>query len=1725
MVKITKSIAFILIFSCLVGVAYAGTAGEETGEGALFENSLIPVPGNDTSVAYPTEGLYSGNQAGVKSSIDDLIEENSESSITVGSATVNAGETVEIPVSVASLTGAEGIGFMVFFDPQYVEVVSVQATPITTTNASLTYNVTDFHGHQGSLHVAMTHDSLDVGVVPVSLATITFKAKTGIYGESELFLENAEWSHEFIDVPFNFTYFGSLTINSPNLPDLTGYLSPAPPEFIKKYENGTIFMDPTFVIRNVGKIGLNQDFVVQVSFVGKTADYTIQNPIAVDSNFTIYTDVTIVPTSSDTEVIEESGTDYVKLWITAGGDISPGLKTISININPEGDKRVEEIRYDNNYIETQATVTYPDLLPVLKTELVTGLSSSNTTIDRNVIPGTHRVTYGVENEGNVYAVPTYLRVERDGVNTFYDIPALQPGENWTQSEMITLDKTKNAKTYTVEVNSAGSARQDPTEKILHPDQGQQSKTITLAYASFRPVTVVFPQVTGEIGQIKDVPVELSNISAEAPVRSFTIPVTYDPTVCTYVNAATDSGVTVTNTGYGRLLVKGSGVTYGTDTTPATLRFKAQQSEAGRTSVISSTKAASVQTTGGAYLELEITPGAFVQERKTNARVSMWAPTSGPVGSNVSVSVSILNTKSTPVNVSADITADGVLLWQKPEIVLGAYQSRYYTVDTWMPGTAGTKVLTATITGDDDSAGNIATRNVRIDPYLLDITNQNKNYWEQYYGFNQSVAVDNYVQLGTYYSSNMPGMINGTLSMWYSDGTPVDLTQNSPFQMYYYYPAESSIYGYNSDWNSAIWYSITAKEIGTFNYSIELEAKGKNAFVNGTLTVREQNVDIKVLESACIADGKTGGEIEFDIFNRVPFEGRQVKITTSAGGEGRTLAGLEYLVGYPHGCPEQVMSPAFAALRVKQYYESRGKLTDAMNTSFQNVMLRAYNMMKAPDGYNAQKIWDGYPVDSPDYGAWAWGRTSAPSFFYTLYPNYVFSELRHDIDKDPGYWGIDLTNTTEIDLNASTAWMINKQKEDGGWNEWGYINNRYEWTGFASEKFVGEFTFLTPEVQGLVNKSVNKSFVFLESGNYDNQPTKAVAYGVFGLDAIKKHYKENATLGSRADAKMQVLQTRLLDLREGDAVSGYYWTDGWYTDSEATANAILALNKTGLPVENETITGGIRYLVATYDTNGRWGNTRATAAVINTLTELQIPATVDFTAYVGIQLADGTVIRAPEQFTFNENTVRNDFTLTTDQVNALYGNAVGNRTAKIMITDKSDAGTANVSKLVVAVQSFQKVPKSLAIATIPEKFIDPIATDFFLDVTVPEVPAPGLKVGDEVDVVFTARNDGPGAINRTTMILEVPIGAAVNFTGGDNAADSAYYLSNPLNPASEKVYLTHMVDRTAGKLYVYPGSDDESKPSLVADDVKNFYVPLTFDTAGTQTVEARLYPMYNDEWMALGDVSRYVKGNGTMVLTVVNETGAAVHADFYIDDVSVATNINTTRQERLEGDHQVAIFTGNPARWINTTLTVTPGDVVEYSTTVVSDTGLPHIAMVSGAAGDARMMPPEVEETISNTSTNHWNAEVRAEQTFNSSISSSGGIATISVDVPTIRRTIGKAFVNDTVSFSYRNVSGWQGPFNAQSYISGDSLVIPGIDTGAVDQVLFNFAGRPLGDANGDGAVTILDARDIAWYTVGSGSFTFNDEFYADVQNTGAITILDARDIAWYTVGGRDRYFQ
>ena len=79
-------------------------------------------------------------------------------------------------------------------------------------------------------------------------------------------------------------------------------------------------------------------------------------------------------------------------------------------------------------------------------------------------------------------------------------------------------------------------------------------------------------------------------------------------------------------------------------------------------------------------------------------------------------MTIQNQKSNPVAVSANLTVNDGEVWEVQDINLASRASRTFTVDTWKPTARGTYVLTATITGDDVTDGNVASRDIAIDDY-------------------------------------------------------------------------------------------------------------------------------------------------------------------------------------------------------------------------------------------------------------------------------------------------------------------------------------------------------------------------------------------------------------------------------------------------------------------------------------------------------------------------------------------------------------------------------------------------------------------------------------------------------------------------------------------------------------------------------------------------------------------------------------------------------------------------------------------------------------------------------------------------------------------------------------------------------------------------------------------------------------------------------------------------
>ena len=1627
------------------------------------------------------------------------------------SGTIDVGSQKVLPIMVRSLDNAEGAYVQVKWNSAIINVTSVSLNEAAR-DAGVTLDgcqySSDYYEPVGYLEAGIGNlTNLNTASwTPLLDLTVRANATSGRTPVNISVYEIFTVPRENVTIMYPAASLenGLISITVPEKADLRGILVD-PPQYVKKYADGSLHFTQTMVIENIGTKAVTEDFAVEAEFGSSKESFTISDDIAPGANVTYHMTMNVVPGHGEADVrITSQGHER---WynVTTGGNISVGDYSIGLGIDVNN--VVDEIDEENNYEKIQVEITRPDLIPVWEMELASGASSSNTTIlDTSIAPGTWKITFGAENIGKVFADPTTLNFTvGEGAPTVYTVPKLEPGENWT--ETISVDVGRVFTTYSVEVNANRAEAEE--------DYDNNSLTESIGSTA---VTVVFPPVYGSSDDDDDTKVEIwiTNISRTAPVTEFKLPVKYDPTIC-YYNGTFDvlGGVDVESS-YGRVTLSGKNLELRGDTLIATLKMRAL-ADSGRMSILDSSKSAYVMT-GNAYLDLEIIRGTFEQKSTTDASVAVFAPRSGPADQNQTVSVTIQNQKSNNVNVSAKLTATNETaseaLWEMSDIYLTGRASKTFTIDTWQP-VGGAYTLNATITGDNVTGNNIASRPIVIDSYELNVTEQNKRYWNAWYGYDRSVLRDEHLWLGTYFTANQSGMVDATLAITYPDGTPVD---ESAFEFHPYYPAQNPVYAYDSEWNSVAWYYVTPRQLGDFNYSITLKARGESAYVNGTIKVREPNVDIKVMNTILVTNETGDVTMTFPVFNRTPSEGRNVQILLSAGADGRTLQGLESLIGYPHGCPEQVMSPALAALRVKQYYEERGALNNKTNTTVRTAMQKALDHMNPPDGYNAQQLAGQSYGDGS--GGWAWGTSawSTPSMFYTFYPNYVITELLRD--NDAAFWNVD-ANMSNIDLNASANWLIGRQKEEGRWSDWGYISNDVEWTGFISENLANEYPYLNNTMKGAVNASLRKSCNWLLDQNYEEDykekdtGTLALSYAILGLVAIRDHGIGDA---EEINITVDALKGQLYN-KSTLSGSEIYWSDSSRWDTyESTASAVLALNRSGMSADE--LSGGITHLIgnrAGRSYSGGWGSTRTSAAVINTLTGVVPQKPGVFAVDVEIKrVGDDTPVLPQKRIEFNETSFGFEHTLLIGELDALYGSGELNDTAKVIISNKSDAGAKNPSKLSISIDSFEQVPKSIAIATIPDMYIDPLATDFDLQIDVPDPGA--LNEGDERDVGFTIDNTKDDSIDQNTMIIEIPISNEVNFTGNATGADAAYYLTG-----STQKFISHMYNATEKKLYIYPGSDNASAPSIRAKETKTFFVPLKFGTSGNITVEARAYPMYNDTWMALGTGGTYVLGYGNVTLAAVDETNAPMTAEFYVDNKCVGdgpgtTIVNTTE---LEGAHRIAIKSGDI--WINSTVNVTPSESVTYTAHFASDRRVPYIAQAEGTAGEIQVMPPAIEDTISDDSPNHWNAATKAMKSFNSTIASSGGRATIAVEIPTVNRTIGEVELNENVTVLVRNASGGWFEVNSSSGYSLEDgvLTLFNIDTVDVDGVSIRFEGRKLGDVTGDNRIDTSDARDVAWYYVNRADnpLTHNQRLYSDVNNDGIIDPGDARDIAWKYVGG------
>ncbi|WP_255197111.1 PKD domain-containing protein [Halorarius litoreus] len=395
-----------------------------------------------------------------------------------------------------------------------------------------------------------------------------------------------------------------------------------------------------------------------------------------------------------------------------------------------------------------------------------------------------------------------------------------------------------------------------------------------------------------------------------------------------------------------------------------------------------------------------------------------------------------------------------------------------------------------------------------------------------------------------------------------------------------------------------WEVRAVNESGAQPFTVNVTGASRNLTDEVSTTIEVLPPRIRLENSTSVAITDNGTETtSLDLRGETTYD-HSLSFSAQLGPQGRTLDGLEYLFDYPNYCVEQTTSPMLAALNTDQYYRenpapggyNRGKVNDSV----------AIGVERMTTGDNAQHA----------NGAWSmYGDDPRGDMYYTAYALFGVGSVAADSVQGsrPGV----AADLSTADFNQTVFWLEDNQETDGRLaNDKFYFEDDAAMTGFglvALER-AGPYNASATAAADGVRANATAYLVGAQNadGSWGDGESNAMstALAVWGL--AESGVDTPAVNAAIADGSAWLVANQNSAGAWTESRSGSWRATG--TTSETTAYAVLALNATGVPASNQTISEGTTFLVATYDNSGSWGYTRASAVAIETLLTLGVEGT-------------------------------------------------------------------------------------------------------------------------------------------------------------------------------------------------------------------------------------------------------------------------------------------------------------------------------------------------------------------------------------------------------------------------------------------------------------------------------------------------------------------------------------
>ena len=950
------------------------------------------------------------------------------------------------------------------------------------------------------------------------------------------------------------------------------------------------------------------------------------------------------------------------------------------------------------------------------------------------------------------------------------------------------------------------------------------------------------------------------------------------------------------------------------------------------------------------------------------------------------------------------------------------------------------------------------------------------------------------------------------------------------------------YLYASDWNYVgTWMRTdTPGKINKGDIKFEIAANGKSKLLNSTEEVLIWVPSIRVSSVGATSVNSThSGELTFNTLHTNNTYDNVTKIIVQSGAQGRTLSGLEYLIGYPYGCVEQTTSRMLASLNVKNYYLNRDDKPDdwanIRKSANESVEGGVTKILKAGDkGQNSDggwSLWGGEPSESSSssYAGYTLARINMPEEdLNRLLEGKVIS----------GDKGIE---DGKVNFEKLIEWFHENpdNRSSGTWTWRAHVC--HSWTPESNTAFVmlihdmiNQTVVLDDTHRGYMEDNMrNATRYFISTQNPEgswssgDDEAMATALALWGLEAFamtSDDVSDEDIGGAEENAKAW-----LIDAQESEGFwpvgsDGYY---GWYDGgrkTEATAYAVLALNATGIPADNETIQKGVGWLISQYEKGGGWGYTWASQVAIDALIQCQPTEVTTGTVEVKI---DGEPIKT---FSVDATTPRVEYPLNEEQMNTLMAGGTPDATRPFIKSHTLTATSTDATgPILVSVDHSQSAP----INEIDGKIRDSRLIQSF---------------GYEEEARLLQVSTDIGILSDAPLVQEIPNTYDVKITSSQMVAGEKADVTIEVTSEKEGVYSPMIEIPIAGFIFdnetgitenaddgafeVLNGTTGNDHPSLFiqsvgwkAGDPQTYEFKITPEDHGTLDLDLRIRPLYDDTDVTFASETFTVMGRGNVSVNVVNENGAPAQAKSITlvgeGGVPPASEESThTFTNVLNGNYTLVVNGTNDHPSIRTAVRVTPDATALCNVTLPSSLTEPALVFSEGGAGSIASVEQKPAGRLS--------AAYAENTTYTVTVLGDGGEIGIALEFPMRYLVNGppKVKVNGE-NATYELISGtFEYGEDGATYSTTNATLIIYNTTAGSNMVEIGFEGGLLGDATSNNEVDIFDAVAVLDFVVGNiGVNEFQNAYdYPDATKNGETNVFDAVAILNYVVGNVDEYY-